>query len=449
MSCEDPLRVSDVSSGGAWPPRREGTICIPVKPLTRFGLFGISVYWLAVNLHWSALLVAIVPHQVAVMHPTGHGLILSFILGAGALVALVMPPVVGAYSDHCAHPMGRRRPYMLAGTASNLLGLALLCWAGENHMLGLYLAGYMVVQFGSNLATAAYSGVIPDIVPPDQRGAASGWMAAMTQMGNILGALGGGVLIQRGHALAAYGIIGGMLVLLLTITVVTTRETALSKPTEKPTLGAIIKSLWIDPRHYPDFAWVWFTRFLFTAGMWMVQPFIQYYLRDVIGSPKPAEDAGRIIGVALVGATVTGLIGGSVSDRLGRKRVVYAANGLMAVVALAFMVVRSMEAVYVTAVVYGLAFGAYYSVDWALGCDVLPRKEEAGKDMGVWHISMVLPQSLAPFLSGLLLTLGGSSTSPAWPEPHYALQGYVYLFVAASFLLALSAVLLKNVRGVR
>jgi MFS family permease len=194
---------------------------------------------------------------------------------------------------------------------------------------------------------------------------------------------------------------------------------------------------------------VWVTRFLFTAGMWMVQPFIQYYLRDVIGSPRPAEDAGRIIGVALVGATLTGLLGGAISDRVGRKRVVYVANGLMAAVSLGFMAVGTLPAVYVTAVLYGLAFGAYYSVDWALGCDVLPRKDEAGKDMGVWHISMVLPQSLAPFLSGLLLTLGGASSRAGWAEPHYHASGYVMLFALAAVLLTLSAVLLKNVRGVR
>jgi len=108
-----------------------------------------------------------------------------------------------------------------------------------------------------------------------------------------------------------------------------------------------------------------------------------------------------------------------------------------------------MEAVYAVAVIYGLAFGAYYSVDWALGCDVLPNRQDAGKDMGVWHIAMVLPQSLAPFLSGLLLTLGGSKAPSSAGVTHYALSGYLMLFCVAAGLLALSALLLRNVRGVR
>lgn len=420
-----------------------------LREVSRGRLFGMSLFWLAVNLHWSALLVAVIPHEVARIHPEGHAWILSVILGVGAVVALVLPPFIGAYSDRCAHPWGRRRPFMAAGTLINVGGLVLMYLAGQNTVIGLYLVAYLVIQLGNNLATAAYSGVIPDLVPSQQRGIASGWMAGMTQTGNILGAVGGGLLVQRGLTGTVYGSIAVSLMVLLTVTCVAVRERPLVRHVPYPSLVHIVKSFWIDPRKYPNFAWVWFTRFLFTAGMWMVQPYIQYYLRDVIGSPRPAEDAGRIIGVALVGAAITGVLGGSISDRVGRKKVVYVANGLMAAISLGFMVVHTMPAVYVVAIAYGLAFGAYYSVDWALGCDVLPRREDAGKDMGVWHIAMVLPQSLAPFMSGLLLTLGGATAVAGSDVPRYSSSGYLMLFIVAATLLTLSAVLLRNVKGIR
>jgi hypothetical protein len=44
--------------------------------------------------------------------------------------------------------------------------------------------------------------------------------------------------------------------------------------------------------------------------------------------------------------------------------------------------------------IYAAAFGAYQAVDWALALKVLPSAEAAGKDMGIWRISMVLPQIL-------------------------------------------------------
>ncbi len=438
---------------------------IEAEPLSRGALFGMSLYWLAVNLHWGALLVVIMPRQIAEIHPERHAQMLGRLIGIGAVVALLLPPIVGALSDKCTHRWGRRRPYMATGTAINVVGLGALFLAGYFRNLPLYLAGYLVVQFGSNVATAAYSGAIPDLVPAGQRGVASGWMAAMTQTGTILGALGSGMLVERGHSGIAVGVIAAAMALLLIATAASMRERRGSAPERTDGhaqssgagpnfrsriggLAAILRRLWIDPRKHPDFAWVWITRFLFTAGMWMVQPFLQYYLRDVVCSPRPAEDAGRIVGLALVGATCTGLLGGAISDRVGRKRVVYVANGSMALVAIGFMVVRTMPAVYLTAVLYGLAFGAYYSVDWALGCDVLPNKSDAGKDMGVWHISMVLPQSLAPELSGRLLEAGGTLMRAGSTVPHYAVVGYLYLFAVAALLLTLSALMLRNVRGV-
>jgi MFS family permease len=153
----------------------------------------------------------------------------------------------------------------------------------------------------------------------------------------------------------------------------------------------------------------------------------------------------------LMFATVTGIVGGRLSDRIGRKRVVYVANSVVALAAIAFLVSPSLSYVFVVASVFGLGFGAYYGVDWALACDVLPKKEDAAKDMAVWHISMVLPQTIVLPISGLLLGMYGSRTSqgPQGILFHYHFAGYVTIFCMAAAFLVLSAVLLRNVRGAR
>jgi MFS family permease len=211
----------------------------------------------------------------------------------------------------------------------------------------------------------------------------------------------------------------------------------------------LLKHFWVDPRKHPDFAWVWITRALVTMGMWTVQPFLLYYLRDVIRVANPEETVGKMLGMVLIGATFTGLLGGYLSDRIGRKRVVYFANGMIAVIAVGFLFAHSLTAVYLLGILYGLGYGAYYSVDWALGCDVLPNKEDTAKDMGVWHIAMVLPQSIAPSIAGLLLANIGLVTKDAEGKIlHYGMSGYVAIFVLAAGFLLLGAVLLRNVKGV-
>ncbi len=142
------------------------------------------------------------------------------------------------------------------------------------------------------------------------------------------------------------------------------------------------------------------------------------------------------------------------SDTVGRKRIVYFANGVIAAVSVGFLFARSLNTVFLLGLLYGIGYGAYYSVDWALAIDVLPDRRNAGKDMGVWHITLTLTlsQSLAAPLGGQVLGAFGH-TRAIGPDgamvTSYPLEGYTALLcMAASFLIS-GALLLRNVRGVR
>lgn len=417
--------------------------------------FAISAYWFGTNLLWGALLMIIIPSQIKLIAPQTYGWTLGLLLGLGAIPAVVVPLLVGPLSDRCTSRWGRRKPYMVGGVAVNLAGLAIVWAAGYSRNLWLYFVGYLIVNSGNNIATGAYSGVIPDIVPPQQHGEASGWMAGMSQLGTILGVLSAGFLMNAGQAAASFIVIALSMVLFLLITVLGVREQQRKGLPEPFDWRRLLKSLWIDPRKHPDFAWVWITRALVVAGLWSVQEYMQYYLTDMIGIPDERKElvAGCVLVTGLVCATVTGLLGGAISDRVGRKPVVYVANSVMAVACVSFLIPHSLPYVFVVAAVFGLGFGAYYSVDWALACDVLPDKQEAAaKDMAVWHIAMVLPQSIAMPIAGVVLAAFRSwktRTAAGVIAVHYTRHGYTALFALAACYLLLGAILLRNVRGAR
>ncbi len=415
--------------------------------------FALSAYWFATNLLWGALLIIVVPKQIRHIAPARAAEVQGLLLGIGAIPAVLVPLLVGPLSDRCMSRWGRRRPYMIVGVAVNLIGLALVWLAGIRLCLWLYFVGYLIVNIGNNIATGAYSGVIPDIVPPRQRGEASGWMGAMTQAGTILGILSAGLLFNAHMVTASFIVMGSSLVAFLMITVLGVREQPRQEPPEPLDLLAFFKRLWIDPRKHPDFAWVWITRALVVMGLWMVQEYMQYFLVDVARVPeeKVVIVTTGVLAISFGCATITGLLGGQISDRVGRKRVVYVSNTVIAVACLAFLFSPSLVYLLIMAAVFGLGFGAYYSVDWALACDVLPNKEDAAKDMAVWHIAFVLPQCIAQPLSGVLLGLylTGVEVRPEGKIPHYAFTGYLLLFSLAAFFLLLGAILLRNVRGVR
>jgi MFS family permease len=82
----------------------------------------------------------------------------------------------------------------------------------------------------------------------------------------------------------------------------------------------------------------------------------------------------------------------------------------------------------------GLGFGCYMAVDNALFTEVLPRNEDAGKDLGIANIAAALPQVLAPAVAGLVIAVTG---------------GYQGLFAVALVLAVAGALCIIPIRSVR
>ncbi|MBS1704277.1 MAG: MFS transporter [Armatimonadetes bacterium] len=426
-------------------PRQE-----PPKRLSVVDQLALSAFWAASNFVWGALIIILVPAQVEQMVGANKGPVMGLALGVGAIAALLIPLIVGPLSDRCIHRLGRRRPYMFVGVTLNLAGLAMIYFSGLAGNIYAYLGSYFLMTVGNNIATAAFSGVIPDLVPEEQRGEASGYMAVMSQIGTVIGILVASFLPKTNAYFASYFFLGLGLTVGLVVSMIGIKERRLASNLEPINWATYMPSL-VDPFRSMDFRWVWITRALVMYGFYSFVPLLQYYLADVIKVESP-EQATAIISVCVIlFAAISGYFGGKLSDRLGRKKIVYWANGFMAFMCVVFIFCRTLEQVIGAGILFGLGYGAYISVDWALGTDVLPSKDDAAKDMAVWHISMTLPQAMAAYPAGLLvksfgvhiLNVGGEMVNS------YTVKGYAAVFVVSAFALALGAYLLRNVRGAR
>ncbi len=434
----------------------------------------ISSLWFATNFLWGALLILLIPNQIRAMVPQYRAEILGLMIGTAAVIAIVVPLIVGALSDRCTSRFGRRRPFIFSGILINIAGLGLMAAAyastkpvplgaaassfdaiSQSPGIIIYFLAFLVVQLGNNIATAPYSGIIPDLIEPAQRGAASGYMALMSQAGTLLGALVCGPLLGSASDTIKYALISGVLLFGMLITVWKVKENPLTETQSKIQWGPYIKSLWISPKEHPNFAWVWITRALVMLGFYSIQPFINYYLIDQIGvSPKEVDNVAPILlAVILFTSSISGILGGNISDRIGRKKVVYYANATIAITSIGFIFCNTVPIVLLVGVLFGLGYGAYVSVDWALGTEVLPSKDNAAKEMAVWHIAMTLPQSIGAPIAGYALAAYGVTKEvvPGLDDPvlHYQDAGYATIFIIAAVCFAFGAILLRNVRGVR
>jgi MFS family permease len=505
------------------------------------GLIAISIFWFALNFHWGAITGLILPSQVIglVFREVPAGTSASHWVGEfapvtqaviavpGLIIALLANPFFGLLSDRTPGRFGRRRPYIVAGTAVNVVGLAMMALGPAAVAAGhsgnplapsifILVAGLVVTQLSNNAAAAPFHALLPDLVPQEQRGLAAGIMGLAQLFGMI-----GGALVPRffgfdpnalldgrqsfdafnAEIVGAYAAVAVVIVVMAALTALTVREQPWSRPASATgeqiesdhtlrdlllTVAAIlvisgayvgllqahvglalttdslnvvfvigvviagigtVRAFDFRPRRYPDFSWVLVTRFLVMMGIYIVYSFLQLYMLFVAHAANAAVAAGNFLIILTITATLSTAFAGWASDRLGRKAMVYLSGGFMALVGAAFVVApylvpaNVLTVAYVAGAVFGLGYGAYIAVDWALVADVLPSEATFARDMGVWNIVYTIPQALAVVFGAWMIGLGtalGSTT-----------LGYTFLFISFAVFCVLGTVTVRNIKGVK
>jgi MFS family permease len=196
-----------------------------------------------------------------------------------------------------------------------------------------------------------------------------------------------------------------------------------------------------NPRRDPDFAWVLATRLMIMMGIYTIQTFLQYYMRDAVRVAHPEQQTTNFTIVVSIFSLLSAFFVGWLSDRFGRKLMIYIAGGFMAIVGLLFIVTQSLPLVLAAGALFGLGYGAYYSVDWALVADVLPSHRHYARDMGIWNVSLSVPQIIAPVLGGPLID--------AFVRMKLPVLGFQLLFAMAIVYCVLGTVTVRFVKGVK
>src|SRR5579883_2488987 len=211
----------------------------PIRELPRLTwarIFAISIFAFAIDFHWGALGIIILPSQVLkIVGDANKGAALAIVLAPGAFVSLFANPLFGWLSDRTHGRLaawGRRRPYIMLGTLGNIAALVWMALARD--ILSLAVA-YVLVQFFSNAAQAPFHALLPDIVPNEQFGLTSGTLGLLGIAGTIGGVVVAGLFVdsskpwpqyQQGLWLT-YGIIMAIMLVLMLVTIMAVREYAL------------------------------------------------------------------------------------------------------------------------------------------------------------------------------------------------------------------------------
>ncbi|WP_018135310.1 MFS transporter [Acaricomes phytoseiuli] len=357
--------------------------------------------------------------------------ILALVTSCGAVISLFANPLFGAFSDRTTSRFGRRVPWVVIGAAigaSALLGLSI---APSVAMMALL---WCFVQLGCNGMLAAITAAIPDRVPLRNRGGVGGLVAMGTVIGILCGAAIGAIVGENfalGYVLCAAALVAGLLLYLFR-----SDDVPLSRDDREPfSWAGFLSGFWISPRRYPDFGWAWLTRFLVQLGVQLCIVYLLFFLRDRIGYPAPELGVLILTGLFSLLTLMTAAIGGFWADRVGRvKPFVIASSGMIAAAALTLGFAPTWPGALIGAALLGIGQGVYLAVDLVLLTQVLPAAAHRGKDLGVINVANSLPQVLSGVLAAFFVVVIGS---------------YVVLYAVAGIIVALGAVFVLKIKGVR
>jgi MFS family permease len=185
------------------------------------------------------------------------------------------------------------------------------------------------------------------------------------------------------------------------------------------------------------YGWLIASRFLFMLGIYDIQVFAQYYIRDVIPTDNPVKLTGDLLASITLALIACAMAGGWIGDRIGHKRVQYVASAIGSVGCLLLLMARDAPSLLVYGGITGVGIGLFITANWALLSRMAPMAE-AGVYLGLTNLatagSGAIGRLMGPVIDGL------NNANPG------AYGGYTAMFIFGAVCTGLSGFVLARVK---
>ncbi|MGW4201810.1 MFS transporter [Streptomyces sp. NPDC004726] len=370
--------------------------------------------------------------QVAELAPDDKVQVFGLISAVSALAGALVSPIGGALSDRTRSRFGKRAPWIVATALIGLLGMA---GSGAANSVPMLLIVWSATNVVLGVLQAVLTPYIADRIPLGKRGRASAYQGVAWLTGNTIGiALASQFTLS---VLTGYLLFGAVAAAASLLFVFVAREKSTLNVERVPLTLRDLRDLhWVSPRRHPDFAWVFVARALFHLGYGGPLYFLFYLVEDYIGYQGDVAGAVAILALLIAAPTLlAGPLTGWLTDRTGRRKPYVIGSTVVMCVGLAVPLIwPTWPAMVVFVMMLGFGFGSYFASDGVLMTVVLPRAEDTGKDMGLFLLSGYVALAASPYFASLVVT---------------HLGGYPALFMSSMVVLALAALSILPVRGVR
>jgi MFS family permease len=377
----------------------------PTARLPWLQLLQISIYWFGINAIWGGWEVLNQEKVPELFGELTAGRAMFPVELLGALIAIAVQPTVGCISDYTMSRWGRRKPYIAIGATLDVVFLLGIAMASTPLIFITFL---LLLQFSSNFAQGPFQGYIPDLVPEEQVGIAS----ALVGMMSTLGVIGGVLFLSFGYRLGEDFtipalLLGGVEFATAMGTVIFVREGRQAKSREGRSWWSVAREAWgTDILRERSYVWLLASRFfVMAAGAFIANWAIIWMERALgFGSDEKGTWVTAILGATAVATALSTIPAAKVSDRVGRKPVIWVACAIGASGVGIFAFAPTIEVALVGGVLVGIGSGMFLAVDWALLSELVP-KASSGRYMGMSNLATALQSVIAVLVGGLVLDI--------------------------------------------
>ena len=375
--------------------------------------------------------------------------------------------------------------------------------AGLEGLSGYWVlfACVVLMMVAANTAQGAQQGVLPDLVPEEKRGAFSGIKAMLEiPLPLIVVAFTIAQFIKAGKMWSGIYLLIGILIVTMAITMFIPEKPNLLKKEKldwKPFLQlilmtaaftgvilgvgelvkwvgrlasglearamlfalggvglvgmafAVVVGVYVSVRigfnqsfsEAPSFVWWVINRLAFLVGATNLASFTVYFLQGRLGYVReqaagPASTLTMFVGVFIL---LLAIPSGWLADRFGKKKLIALAGLLAALGVAVALSVPSLTIIYIGGCLIGAGAGLFYSANWALGTEIVPR-EKSGRYLGISNLAGAGAGAVGAYIGGPIADFF-TRALPKSPG-----IGYVVLFVIYGILFLGSLLPLLKVR---
>jgi MFS family permease len=335
--------------------------------------------------------------------------VIGVLIGGEGLMALVLPIVVGSWSDRLATPIGGRLPFVLAASPVLVLALALLGFVGSIGAAAIALAIFFAAYF---VAYEPYRALYPDLMEDEIAGRAQSTQALCRGLATVVALSAGGVLITIAKPLP---FVAGAAVVAVSIAAfgwMTVRRGVPDQERRDPGgARAAARTLVELVRERAELRTFFAANALWELSLAALKTFVILYITKSLG--KPVSDASLIVGAVAVIVLVASPVSGKAGDRFGRARVMLWTLVIYGIGLLVPFATTSTTVLVPVLVIVAFGGGVVMTLPYALLMPMMPE-EEHGALTGFYSVSRGVGVALGPAIAGLAIQLAGRDYRAMW-----------------------------------